>query len=452
MFTTPPSASVDYLGKRLETPDELLGGLKDANANLFDITGARVHASYGRALDKSVAEQKLKAQDTEAKRIEAAILLADAQLKAGIARNDNGRIRTAQHTLLGLNTRYRDQAAWTTPIPVPDTTQDGRFGWKEWTGQQLYDRTVAEISERSKRELIWGAIPGGYAFIDAVVKMTGSRPDFSYAFAAFLLAVVVRIMVWPFAQRQLMHGRQMMQLVPLLKEVRDKFPDDPVAQQRKTMEIYTQYGVNPMAGCFPALVQIPLFLTVYQCMLLYQFEFTKGTFLWVNPATSRAAPPGLVAPNLGQLDPMLIVLYGIMMIVSTLLTPVSDPTQIRQQRLIGIGISIFFTVTMFFGWFPVPGAFVLYWIFLLILSSLQAMRAYRLPMPPLQKVASSAGGSIPGFGGKWAKRMEEMMQQAQAGNAEKASSNGKANPSPPVIVAAPAKTGAPAKHKPKKRK
>jgi membrane protein insertase Oxa1/YidC/SpoIIIJ len=116
----------------------------------------------------------------------------------------------------------------------------------------------------------------------------------------------------------------------------------------------------------------------------------------------------------------------------------------------GIGIAIFFTVTMFFGWFPVPGAFVLYWIFLLILSTLQSLRAYNLPLPPLQRVNTAAGGTYPtGFGSKWQKRIQDMMLEAQAQQG--------ANPTPgssstPTITPGSGKTGTPAKHKPKKRK
>jgi YidC/Oxa1 family membrane protein insertase len=260
-----------------------------------------------------------------------------------------------------------------------------------------------------------------------------------------------------------MFGRQMMQLQPLAAEIKKQYEGKPEKQaemQKSLMALYAEYGVNPAAGCLPALVQIPLFLTVYQFMLLYQFDFSKGTFAWVNPNTSQMFPHGFVAPNLGTLDPALIIIYGVMMIVSTLLTPQSDPMQAKQQRLMGVGISIFFTVSMFFGFFPVPGAFVLYWIFLLILSTLQALRAYRLPVAPLQKVNTSAGGVHPTtFSGKWQKKMQDMMEAAeqQQNNRGGGTSNStKPGTTKPSITGGSsvgdAKTGKPVTHKPKKRK
>jgi YidC/Oxa1 family membrane protein insertase len=448
----PPNRGTEseYYGKKVVTVVEHRDALIDANKNLYDISAQRIYPTYLKLLDTEAQEKKLPAADLEAKKIEAVVLLADTQLKAGIARNDTGRIRNAYNNLVSFENRLLDSPTWSTTVSISDVSGDPRFGWSSWSGHELYKKVVSEISSRAKKDLIWGAIPGGYAFIDFLVQLAGGEKNggVSYAFAAFILALIVRAIVFPLAQKQLMFGRQMMQLSPLVNEIKDKFKD-PNEQQRKVMELYRDYGVNPMAGCFPMFVQLPLFLTVYQCMLLYQFEFQKGTFLWVNPNVAKQFPAGVVAPNMGQLDPALIVIYGVMMIVSTLLQPVNDPSTAKQQRLMGIGIAIFFTVTMFFGLFPVPGAFVLYWIFLLILSTLQSLWAYRLPLAPLQKVNTAAGGTYPtGFGGKWAARMQKMMEEAQAAQA---SQNGTSSGTT-RIEASQIKTGMPAKHKPKKRK
>jgi YidC/Oxa1 family membrane protein insertase len=440
--------------------EELMRQMRVSNERLLDQTIVGQHGQYVRVIDQQEKDKKLTSADTIAKRVEAAVILADTQLKAGIDRNDTNRIRNAYHTLVPLDKQLSASAAWANPVTVANEKEDPRFGWDRWSAAELYQKTIATLSERHKHDLIWGFIPGGYAFIDFLVNLTGAQPAVSYAIAAFILALVVRAAVFPLAQKQYMFSRQMSQLTPLTTEIREKYKDDQATMNVKVMELYKEYGINPMAGCFPAFIQLPLFLTVYQCMLLYQFEFVKGTFLWVNPATSRATN-GLTAPNLGQLDPILILIYGITMMLTTLLTPVSDPNQLKQQRLIGIGMSVFITVTMFFGWFPVPGAFVLYWIFLNILATIQGIRAYRLPLPPLTKVNTRTGGVYPTspMGGKWAQRMEEMMRMAEEqqrnrnnGGSSNGSGNGKPAAKGTVITTEPVKTGTPAKHKPKKRK
>ena len=238
----------------------------------------------------------------------------------------------------------------------------------------------------------------GYQLVDFLVHVTGASPGFSYWFAALLMAFVVRGIIWPLShKKQLMWGRQMSQLAPMMREIKEQFKNDQALQQKKMMELYSEYGLHPLAGCWPALVQLPLFLAVYQCMLHYRFEFQKGTFLWINEHTSRATH-GFTAPNLGQKDIILILLYAITLLISTLLTPVNDPTQVRQQRTIGIGVSLLFL--------PVHDAhrrlsgtccaFVPYWTFTNVLATAQSLRAYYLlPSPPLVKVNTSVGGVLP---------------------------------------------------------
>lgn len=430
-------ASVIFLGIQLFTAkrpsefdtqnaDQIRAALLQANKELKDQTIAHgIAPKYLEKLDAEVKAGRLKPEEFDRLKLEAAVIVADAQFKAGLARNDTNRIRTAYATLVGWLPRLESDAALNKPVAVTDTTNDSRFGWKEWAPLDLYKKSVDTLSERNQKELIWGFIPGGYQFIDFLVKSTGSVPAFSYAFAAFLLALVVRAAVYPLAQKQLMWSRQMTQLQPLAQEIRENFKDNPQEMNLRMMQLYKDYGINPLAGCGPALIQIPLFFTVYQCMLLYQFEFQKGTFLWINPASHSTNK--FFAPNLGQLDFLLILIYGISMIATTMLSPVSDPSQLKQQRMIGIGFSIFATVSLFTGIFPVAGAFVLYWTFTNILATIQSLRAYRLPMPPLTKVNAAGGGVFP---------MDPTHQRP----------NGK-----PVDTGA-VKTGTPAKHKPKKRK
>lgn len=283
------------------------------------------------------------------------------------------------------------------------------------SGAELHLVARDKLSALSEHQPVAGFIPG-YQLVDALVKMTGKSQGLSYWLAALLLAIVVRGLIWPLSQRQLMWGRQMSQLAPLLKDIKDKHKDQAI-QQKMTMELYREYGLNPFAGCWPALIQLPLFLGVYQCMLHYRFEFQKGTFLWINEAVSKSTH-GFTAANLGQKDTVLIIIYAITLLISTLLTPVNDPTQVRQQRTIGIGVALMFPVLMITGTYPVPSAFVLYWTFTNVLATIQSLRAYYLlPAPPLVKVNTAAGGVFPTERkvGWW----EKLQQQAQAQLEEK---------------------------------
>lgn len=223
----------------------------------------------------------------------------------------------------------------------------------------------------------------GYLIIDALVKMTGSIPGFSYWFAAIVLAVVARLLVWPLAAKQIRSFKRMAQLQPMVKELQENYQGAEL--QQRIMKLYQKYDINPWAGCLPSLVQIPFFLWIFYSMNLYRFEFQKGTFLWINPSTANAFHG--IAPNLGFRDYPLVIIYGISMIVATLLS-VSDPQQAQKQRIIGLIMAVVFTTLMLFWDFP--SAFVLYWIGLNIVSTAQTIYMNKQPVPPLVEVPAGA--------------------------------------------------------------
>jgi YidC/Oxa1 family membrane protein insertase len=471
-----------FLGSRNEpkdtrTIDQLHQELVVDNQKLLDLTIVKTAADYSNRLDDLVAKKVLSKAVADADKIEASILVADTQFKAGLYRDDTGRIRNAYQVLLPYQKKLLDKPEWNKQVSIPKALVYGpyapeggvvqssiyHYSWSSWTGQDFFQEIVKTLSSRNRTEYVYGVIPG-YGLMDALVHMTGAVSGFSYAFAAFLLALIVRASVFPLSQKQLMFSRQMSQLVPLTNEIKQKYKNDPNKQQAEIMGLYREYGINPLAGCFPMFIQMPLFLTVYQCMLKYQFAFQSGTFLWINPATSKATN-GFVGPNLGQQDYILIFIYGITMVIATLLTPVSDPSQAKQQRYMGVGISLIFTFFMFTGAFPVVSGFVLYWTFTNILATAQSLRAYRMPMPPLVKVNAAGGGVLPKPTSKWQQMMDKVMeeqqrQQATNGDVKRPSpddlNNGKdknGSPKANVVISSDnGKTGTPAKHKPKKRK
>ena len=421
-----------------QTPKDIFAKIQKDNVETKDLSAASDFRTYENLLGQQVKDKKITEAEAQQKKFEAAVLVANTQLRAGLMRNETGRIRQAYSTLWQFQKHFLDTPDWKDKTYT--SAPDSRFPEVQQTisGQGLFDKVSETLIARNKKEIIWGFIPGGYHFIDTLVAITGRVPGFSYWFGAFLLALVVRLIVFPFSQKTIMHSRQMSQLSPLITKIREEYKEDPQQMNAKVMELYREYGLNPAAGCAPAFVQMPLFLSVYQCMLLYQFEFQKGTFLWINPELSKATH-GFTAPNLGTQDAILIVLYGISMIISQMLTPVSDPSQKKQMRLMGIGISVMFTVFMFTGAFPVVSGFVLYWTFTNIFATVQSLRAYRLPLAPLQKVNTKDGGVFP-------QDPSQLFPWMKA--------NGKSNQTPTSngksTIKTSTKTGKPQQHKPKK--
>jgi YidC/Oxa1 family membrane protein insertase len=386
------------------TEQDLYNAVWDQNVRRADNSILGPKNDYEKRLQEELDAKKINKAEFDSKKMAAEVLAADAAYRAAIDAQKQGDTKgafnaaTNGYNLLKLVDReYSKSPVWTAPVQVHPDAHDPRTAV---TPKELLADLVKLSSALGASSPVWGFFPG-YQVVDFLVRATGSQPAFSYAFAALLLAICVRATVWKVAQKQLMWSRQMSQLTPLVNELKEKNTGQEL--QVKIMALYKEYGMNPAQGCLPLLIQMPFFLLIYYSMVHYRFEFQKGTFLWVGSSLAHKFP-GIVAPNLGEKDFALIVIYGISMVVTTLLTPVQDPSQGKQQRMMGVAMSVMFPVMMFMPTWNLPSAFVLYWIFLNVLATTQSIRAYRLPLPPLVKVNAPGGGVYPTNGQPTAER------------------------------------------------
>ena len=301
--------------------------------------------------------------------------------------------------------------------------------YKSNPGEAIKQRAFAEMEKTAEVGKKAASTSIGYRFVDMVVGFLGgaSKPAFSYWAAGVLLAILVRIAVWPLMTKQIIGFKRMALLQPMIKDLQAKYQGAEL--QQRQMKLYARYGINPMAGCLPLLITMPVFLWVFMAMGSYRFNFMEGTFLWINPA-SAAANPGMFAPNLGEMDVPLVIVYGISMILQALLS-VSDPSTAKQAKIIGISTGVLFTV-LFLTVLPYPSAFLIYWITSNILTTLQSYVVSRMPIPPLVEKSEEDQKKSVLFSGLQPK-------DGPGGNG----TNG--------ISAAP-KTGAPVLHKPKSGK
>jgi YidC/Oxa1 family membrane protein insertase len=226
-----------------------------------------------------------------------------------------------------------------------------------------------------------------YRIIDNLVGTLG-RSDVSYIIAIFLIALFVRLVQWPLANKQFASMRKMMQIAPLAKELQEKYKGEDLA--KKQMELYKKYRVNPFAGCLYALIPFPFLIAVYNMFRLYEVQFQKSHFLWINPDMG-AQYPGIVGTHMAQFDAPLLVLYAISMYITGRLT-VTDPTQAQQQRMMSLFMTLMFVV---FGWqWGFPAAFILYWLLTNVLYTVHYKIYASKPAEPLLETASGNGKSI----------------------------------------------------------
>jgi YidC/Oxa1 family membrane protein insertase len=152
----------------------------------------------------------------------------------------------------------------------------------------------------------------------------------------------------------------MQQLQPEIKSLRERITD-PTQLNREVMELYKRRGVNPVGGCLPVLIQIPVFLGLYNA-LLNSIELRHAPFaLWINDLSS---PEHLYVFGIGI--PVMVLLMGASMVFQQLTTPSTmDPAQKRIMLMVPIIFTISFVI------FPFPAGLVLYWLVNNVISIIQ---------------------------------------------------------------------------------
>lgn len=119
----------------------------------------------------------------------------------------------------------------------------------------------------------------------------------SYGLAIIILTILIKLVLFPLNQKQMVSMKKMQEIQPKLKEIQEKYKNkDPQKMQQKIMEMYKEHNVNPMAGCLPILVQMPILIALYRSLLHIEFKSTEHAgFFWINTLSDK--------------DPFLFYLY-----------------------------------------------------------------------------------------------------------------------------------------------
>jgi YidC/Oxa1 family membrane protein insertase len=246
-------------------------------------------------------------------------------------------------------------------------------------GKQRLDAILRRIDERNRNH-------PAYRFWDILVALTGRQPWLSYWVAIVLFTLIVMALLTPLRLAWFRSFREMKKLEPEVRRLRERYKGQELNE--KIMELYKQHKVNPAAGCLPMLIQMPILIYLYYTIRMYEYQFSKGFFLWINPYLAERFP-GIVGANLGQHDLPLLLLYAISLYITQRLTPVSDPAQAEQMKIMSLFMTVFMLYMMYRWHFP--SAFVLYWLLSNILMTVQQLQ-YMKPEPeaaaPAEAVAT----------------------------------------------------------------
>jgi YidC/Oxa1 family membrane protein insertase len=239
-----------------------------------------------------------------------------------------------------------------------------------------------------------------FSFLDFIFRHVGN-----FGIAILLLTVAVKLIFFPLANKSYESLTKMKKVQPQVEELRKRLKDDPAKQQQELMALYQKEKINPLTGCLPMLVQIPVFYGLYK-VLTVTIEMRHAPFFgWIQDLSARdpltiwnlfgllpynpATVPmigGFLNSDLLHLGP-LALLYGVTMYLSTAMNPPqADPV---QQKIFQF-MPIMFTFIMA----PFAVGLLIYWTWSNVLTVLQQyliMRRFKVDNPIDQIIAKLSG-------------------------------------------------------------
>lgn len=202
---------------------------------------------------------------------------------------------------------------------------------------------------------MWDAIKDGiFAIIEVFNDFSGD-----WGLAIILVTVIFRLLISPLMHKQTKSSHQMQKVQPLMKEIQAKYADDPMRQQEETQKLYAEAKFNPLAGCLPMLLQMPIFIALYQTLSElgsrggeYSF-YTIVPNLLTNPSSAFESGFGTFVPYLI----LMIIFAGATFLPMVLMQRGKDNPQ-RKQTLIMSGVMSIFM--LWISW-NAPAGVLLFW-------------------------------------------------------------------------------------------
>jgi YidC/Oxa1 family membrane protein insertase len=182
----------------------------------------------------------------------------------------------------------------------------------------------------------------------------------NYGIAIIILTILIKLIFWPLGNKSYKSMKEMQKLQPKMAALREKYKDDKTKLSQESMALYKAHKVNPLGGCLPMIVQIPVFFGLYKS-LLYAIELRHSPFFWWIEDLS-AKDPYYITP----------IIMGATMFIQQKMTPTgADPMQAK--------IMLFMPIIFTFMFLNFPSGLVIYWLFNNVISIGQQVYINRQP-------------------------------------------------------------------------
>lgn len=197
------------------------------------------------------------------------------------------------------------------------------------------------------------------AILSALYTVTEKLGFGSYGLAIILLTIVIKIIVYPLTKKQIQSMKAMQKIQPEMKKLQEKYKDKPQIMQKKLLELYQKEGANPMSGCLPMLIQMPILMAMYYTLFNFNYGGVAPSFLWM--------------PSLSETDPLYIlpVLSALTTFLQQKLSMSSESTQQMKTMMIIMPLFIGFISLNF------PAGLVLYWVTMNVVQIIQQIWIFK---------------------------------------------------------------------------
>lgn len=230
------------------------------------------------------------------------------------------------------------------------------------------------------------AYPMGWLmrFIYNIVAPIDTKYLSAYAVSIILATIVVKLLMLPLTLKQTKSMKAMQDMAPRIKELQDKYGKDPQTLQRKQMELYKEANYNPMSGCLPMLIQLPLIMAFFYVIrnpLVYVFSGNEAlfsemgkSFLWINDLSFNAShvfengvingfDMGFSIPFIGRALPILAAISAYTTYLTSKMTSSNQAAAMsEQQKSTQNMMTMMMPIMIFVMSLSFPSGLVLYWV------------------------------------------------------------------------------------------
>lgn len=194
--------------------------------------------------------------------------------------------------------------------------------------------------------------------ITALYQLTVNIGFPSYALAIIMISILIKVILHPLMKKQMKSTMNMQEVQPKMQYIQQKYKNNPEKMNEEMMKLYKEYDVNPMAGCLPLLIQMPILIGLFGALRQYDFvPVEHAKFFWIN--------------NLGGVDPLHILPIAVaaMMFVQQKVSMGANPDAMNNPTM--KSMLYMMPIMMLFVCWAMPAGLCLYWAFFSVLSIIQ---------------------------------------------------------------------------------